>query len=121
MRQSVQGTMRNTSKELPRALALSRSFPASPDLVAAPEKPNILSASLPTRGAAHAASAPSKHLRSAIVLHPPILDALKSCPVDKQSCVTLARRHAGPRSSNESEKYCNVKISGNVLLSYGIC
>jgi hypothetical protein len=63
MRQSVQGMMRNTSSALPSARALRRSSSASPVRVALPVNPNTSSASRPTSGAAHAASAPSKHLR----------------------------------------------------------
>lgn len=49
-------------RALPIALAFSRSSSLTPVLVAVPLKPNTFSASRPTRGAAQAATAPSKHL-----------------------------------------------------------
>ena len=53
------------SRAFPIAFALARSETLSPVGVADPLKPNILCANTPTIGAAHAAKAPSKHLKQA--------------------------------------------------------
>ena len=62
-RHSVQGTAVRMSSALPKARALGRSMEGSPVGAAVPCKPNTCWARIPTRGAARAASAPSKHLQ----------------------------------------------------------
>jgi hypothetical protein len=65
------------SRAFPMAFALARSKTGSPVLVAVPLKPNIFSARRPTKGAAQAAIAPSKHLQT----DPgPNLNALEKVP-----------------------------------------
>ena len=69
-RQSVQGTAVRMSSALPKARALGRSMEGSPVGAAVPCKPNTCWARTPTKGAARAASAPSKHLREGSPVSP---------------------------------------------------
>lgn len=60
-----QGTARKVSRAEPSARALARSLSTSPVTVLVPEKPYHFSASIPTSGAANAATAPSKQRSNA--------------------------------------------------------